>query len=681
MNRLAREKSPYLLQHAANPVDWFPWGEEAFAQARREDKPIFLSIGYSTCHWCHVMAHESFEDADAAARLNRDFVCVKVDREERPDIDAVYLAVCQLFTGSGGWPLTVLMTPDQKPFWAGTYLPKTAAYGRMGLMELLDAVSQLWKSDRQALLEQGDQAASLLNAPQGGPEQAGEPSRALLKRAAAQFREIYDARWGGFGAAPKFPTPHNLLFLMRYAQLEEDGDALQMARHTLTQMFRGGIFDHLGGGFSRYSTDERWLAPHFEKMLYDNALLTLAYLEAYHCTGDDFFRGVAERTLEYVLGELRESGGGFCCGQDADSDGVEGKYYVFTRQEVLAVLGEADGAALCGWFGITRQGNFAGANILNLLDNPRYAEANPRIEALSRKLYAYRLTRTRLHRDDKVLTGWNALMIAALARAGRLLDRPAYTRAAEAAEQFLRTALTGKTGELKRRYRDGEAAYDGQLDDYAFYALALLELYQTTYEPACLRRAAHLSEEMIRRFWDPEQGGFFLYSKEGEQLISRPKETYDGALPSGNSAAAAVLETLSKLTGEEIWRQHSRRQLAFLAGAIREYPAGHGMALLALSAAVYPSRELVCVTAEEAGAAELTAYLRKTPLPNLTVLLKTRGNQAELERAAPFTGSYPIPRTGTRYYLCRGGVCAAPTDSLEELRRQLAASADRQPQQ
>lgn len=681
MNRLSREKSPYLLQHAANPVNWFPWGEAAFEQAHREDKPIFLSIGYSTCHWCHVMAHESFEDADVAALLNRDFVCIKVDREERPDIDAVYLAVCQLFTGSGGWPLTVIMTPDQKPFWAGTYLPKTASYGRMGLIELLDTVRQLWKSDRHSLLSRGDQAASLLNTPQKNQEQEEEPTKALLEQAAGQFKSIYDFRWGGFGVAPKFPTPHNLLLLLRYFLLEKDDFALQMVRHTLTQMFRGGIFDHLGGGFSRYSTDEKWLVPHFEKTLYDNALLALAYLEAYHITRDGFFQRVAERTLDYVLRELRDGSGGFYCGQDADSDGVEGKYYVFTKREVFDVLGKDDGAAFCDWFGITEHGNFAGTNILNLLNNPQYAEKDPWLEALSRKLYAYRLNRTRLHKDDKVLTAWNGLIIVAFARAGWLLGKPAYTQAAKKAEEFLQTALTDENGELKLRFRDGEAAHAGQLDDYAFYALALLELYKATYEIAYLQRALRISEQMIRHFWDSEQGGFFLYSREGEKLISRPKETYDGALPSGNSAAALALETLSKLTGKETWRQLSRRQISFLTGALREYPTGHSVALLAISAAVYPSLELICVTAEENVPEELTVCLTEKRLPNLNVLVKTRGNQEKLEQAVPFTGSYPIPQNGTRYYLCRDGACDAPVGDIKELRRQLTDAVDHFPRQ
>ncbi|MGI6003984.1 MAG: thioredoxin domain-containing protein [Christensenellales bacterium] len=446
---------------------------------------------------------------------------------------------------------------------------------------------------------------------------------------------------------------------------------MQMVKHTLTQMFRGGIFDHLGGGFSRYSTDEKWLVPHFEKMLYDNALLTLAYLDAYHITKDGLFRTVAERTVDYVLGELCDENGGFYCGQDADSDGVEGKFYVFAQKEVYNVLGKEDGAAFCDWFGVTGHGNFEGKSILNLLSNPRYAETDPRIEELSHKMYAYRLNRTRLHKDDKVLTSWNALMIAALARAGGLLEKPLYMQAAKKAQRFIQTCLTDENGGLKIRWREGESAHAGQLDDYAFYAYALLELYKFTHEIEYLQQAIGISEQMLHHFWDEQQGGFFLYSSESEQLISRPKETYDGAIPSGNSVAAVVLECFSKLTGEEKWRQISYRQLCFLAGAIPDYHAGHSMALLAFSQAVYASFELVCATAEKSVPKELTAYLRENPLPNLTVLIKTRDNKEKLEKAAPFTASYPIPEKGTVYYLCHNGACSAPAHNLSASLKQL----------
>ncbi|NLG24644.1 MAG: thioredoxin domain-containing protein [Clostridiales bacterium] len=670
MNRLSNEKSPYLLQHADNPVDWFPWGEEAFARAKREDKPVFLSVGYSTCHWCHVMAHESFEDEEVAAALNRDYVCVKVDREERPDVDAVYMAVCQALTGSGGWPLTIVMTPDQQPFWAGTYLPKRAAYGRIGLIGLLSAIQQKWDAEREKLVSAGNQITAMING-RDAADKTAEPDRALLHRAFRSLERAYDPRWGGFGAAPKFPTPHNLLFLLQYSLLEGAPSARRMAEHTLAQMFRGGLFDHLGGGFSRYSTDEKWLAPHFEKMLYDNALLAHAYLEAYHVARRPLYRAVAERALDYVLRELTDPKGGFYCGQDADSDGVEGKYYLFTRREIDSVLGEDGGAALGDWFGVSERGNFEGKNILNLLDNPRYEETDAGIGALADRLFAYRAARTRLHTDDKVLASWNALMIAALARAGRLLDNPAYLRAARKAQRFLEENMVGDGGRLMLRWRGGEAAHQGHLDDYAFYAFALLALYDADYEADDLRRAADVARRMIDQFWDADAGGFYLYGGDGEQLISRPKETYDGAIPSGNAVAGWVLERLARLTGEEAWRQLADRQIRFLAGAAQDYPAGHCMALTAIAKVVYPAQELVCAAAGGEMPAELASFLAQNALPNLALILKTHGNQVGLAQIAPFTESYPIPERGAAYYLCSGGACDAPVFDVPSLAARL----------
>lgn len=671
MNHLYEEKSPYLLQHALNPVDWYPWGAEAFEKARREDKPVFLSIGYSTCHWCHVMAHESFEDTEVAGELNRGFVCIKVDREERPDIDAVYMSVCQALTGSGGWPLTIVMTPEQKPFWAGTYLPKKTAYGRTGLLELLKIIREQWETKRPDILSTGEQITALIQAADAKSRGQAEPDRELLRQAARHFADSYDERRSGFGMAPKFPAAHNLLFLLRYSVCEDDPQAGRMAQHTLRQMFRGGIFDHLGGGFSRYSTDEEWLIPHFEKMLYDNALLALAYLEAYRLTRQSFYAAVAEQTLDYVLRELADEGGGFYCGQDADSGGAEGKYYVFTGQELEEVLGRREGALVSNWFGVTQQGNFEGENVLNLLDNPDYEETPERIIPLIQKLYAYRLARTRLHKDDKILTSWNSLMIAALAEAGFLLEKPVYSAAAEKAYQFIQENLRDGNGRLMLRWCKGEAAHNGQLEDYAFFAGALLALYRCTGEIGYLEEAETTAELMTEQFWDPDEGGFFLYAKEGEQLISRPKEVYDGALPSGNSAAAFVLESLSALTGETKWRERSDRQFRFLAGEIHEYPSGSSAALLGLLHALYPAQELICASAEEEMPADLKALLQNEYRPNLTWMHKTPANQARLVRIAPFTAAYPVPEKGSVCYLCRNGACEAPSQELRPILEQL----------
>ncbi|MGN1002659.1 MAG: thioredoxin domain-containing protein, partial [Oscillospiraceae bacterium] len=597
-NQLQHEKSPYLLQHAENPVDWRPWGAAAFEEAGREDKPVFLSIGYSTCHWCHVMAHESFESEEVAAVLNRSFIPVKVDREERPDVDAVYMDACMALNGSGGWPLTLLLTPEQKPFWAGTYLP------RPQLLSLLKRASRRWAEDRETLAGAGDELTEHLRREE--ETRPGVPDRALVEKGAAQFAQSYDSQWGGFGQAPKFPSAHNLLFLLRYAWLTGDGRAREMAEGTLEHMVRGGLFDHIGGGFSRYATDRRWLVPHFEKMLYDNALLALAYTEAWQQSRRDWCRETARRTADYVLAELTDPMGGFCCGQDADSDGVEGKYYVFTPEEVAEVLGREAAEDFCRRCGITAGGNFEGKSIPNRIADPDWERETAEDKVRRERLYAYRKTRTRLHRDDKVLTAWNGLMLAALARAGLLLDEPRYQEAAERAAGFIREHLKDGEGRLLARWREGEAAHPGKLEDYAFYAWGLLELYEADFHPEHLEEAAALAETLLDQFFDRERGGFYPYAREGEQLITRSKEVYDGAMPSGNAVAALVLSRLARLTGEEKWRQAAERQFAWLAGAVERYPAGHGFALLALLEELWPTAELVC--AAERPPEELRAF-------------------------------------------------------------------------
>ena len=667
MNHLSKEKSPYLLQHADNPVDWYPWGAEAFRRAGEEDKPVFLSIGYSTCHWCHVMAHESFEDGEVADLLNRSFIAVKVDREERPDIDAVYMSVCQAMTGAGGWPLTVVMTPEQKPFFAGTYLPKHSRYGMNGLVELLSGIAREWRDNRAQLLEAGETITGFLQSQdQGGPSPA-EPSRALLEEGVEIFRRSFDRRWGGFGTAPKFPMPHNLVFLLRYAREFGDGEAREMAERTLLQMYRGGIFDHIGGGFSRYSTDDQWLVPHFEKMLYDNALLVWAYLEAYETAGGELYARVARQTLDYVLRELTTGEGAFCCGQDADSEGVEGKYYALTPEEVLEVLGPGEARPFCRRYDITPSGNFEGKSVPNLTGTADYAQSGP-TESLQ-KLYQYRLDRTALHRDDKVLTSWNALMLAAFAMAGRLLNDSTYLEAAKRCDRFLTASLTGEDGRLMLRWREGEAAHPGQLDDYAFYAFALLELYRSTFDSAYLARAAALAKELCALFSEGEAPGLFRTARDSERLISRQRETYDGALPSGNSMAALVLGRLSKLTGDPFFLEQSERQLRYVAGAAQEYPAGHCLGLLALLEAVAPSRELLCAAPEEPPV-EFLQFMRQNH-GNLHCLVMNRQNQALLSTLAPFTSAYPIPERGALYYLCQNGACRQPTGELAELKRLL----------
>ena len=657
-NRLSTERSPYLLQHAENPVDWRPWGPEVFEEAKRTDKPVLLSIGYSTCHWCHVMAHESFEDETVAQAVNAAFLPVKVDREERPDVDAVYMAACLAMNGSGGWPLTVLLTPDQKPFWAGTYLPKDQ------LLHLLRKAARLWREDRAGVLVTGDTLTAHLQ--QEGQARPGTPSRELVRQAVSQFAQSYDERWGGFGAAPKFPTPHNLIFLLRYAQLAKEEHAREMALHTLNNMYRGGLFDHVGGGFSRYSTDQHWLVPHFEKMLYDNALLALAYTEAFQHTRCPIYGKITRRTLDYVLRELSGPQGGFCCGQDADSDGVEGKYYALTPDELAQALGGVDGLRFCQWYGITPEGNFEGKSIPNLLGQSQFDQDPEDMAALREQVYAYRLSRTALHRDDKVLTAWNGLAMAALARAGLVLDEPWYLDAARQTAEFLAEKLTTSDGRLLARWRDGDAAHPGKLDDYAFLAYGLLELYSATFDASYLTRAVGLADCLLKLFFDGERGGFYPYASDGEQLLTRTKEAYDGAMPSGNSIAALVLFRLSRLTGEMRWREAADLQLSWLAGAAEGYPAGHSFAMLACLEELWPTAELV-ITAQKPPE-ELRGFLREAPRLGLTVLVKTQENAGTLAALAPFTKDYPIPAQGAQYYLCQGGACAQPVDSIPELK-------------
>ncbi len=662
-NRLQKEKSPYLLQHGDNPVDWYPWGEEAFQKAAQEDKPVLLSIGYSTCHWCHVMAHESFEDQEVAEILNRDFVSIKVDREERPDIDAVYMSVCQAIIGSGGWPLTVILTPDQKPFFAGTYFPKKGAHGRMGLIEILERVADLWKENREELIEAGNEITADIN--KDSTQTGKEPSCRLVDRAYTQLARVFDVKWGGFGHAPKFPTPHNLLFLMRYGAIMQEAGAMKMVRVTLGDMARGGIHDHIGGGFSRYSTDEMWLVPHFEKMLYDNALLLMAYVKAYQRTQKEEFADVAHRTAQYILRELTDEVGGCYCGQDADSEGVEGKYYVFTPEEVKQVLRGADGEEFCRLYDITDKGNFEGKSIPNQIHSMEkgWERDDPRLK----KLYDYRLKRTKLHKDDKILLSWNTWAMIGLAQAGQALNEQQYLDAAVRIHQFIESKMTGEDGRLFLRYRDCEAAHVGQLEDYAVYALGLLELYCSTFDAVYLERAIHRARQMVALFEDEEQSGYFMTASGGETLIVRPKETYDGAIPSGNSVAAMVLQRLALLTGEGKWQDAAGRQMMFLANAIWDYPGSSCLGVLAMMDALYPHRELVCATSEGVPE-ELKAYLKEYPADNLQILLKTVENSDQLAKFAPFTADYPVPEQGAMYYLCEDGACKAPVSEFSQLK-------------
>jgi len=563
-NRLINEKSPYLLLHAENPVDWYPWSDEAKRKAVAENKPLFLSIGYSSCHWCHVIARESFEDTEIAENINRAFVPIKVDKEERPDLDSVYMEACQAMTGSGGWPLTVLATPEGIPFFSATYLPKEE------LLRLLQEAERLWNTEPEKLTRAAEHLRQHLQSEETPPKSNMD---GLGKIAYKQFSDSFDKRWGGFGQAPKFPSAHNLLFLLSYYRSTGEKYALEMVERTLEVMFRGGIFDHIGGGFCRYSTDEKWLIPHFEKMLYDNALLLWAYAEAFEITNRALYKRAGEQTADFVLRELTGPDGEFFGSLDADSEGGEGAYYALTPGELESLLGPEDGKLFCKWYSVTETGNFEGKSIPNLLYNHDAEKGNAYIEILREKVYAWRKVRMPLRRDDKVLTSWNALMIAALARASRVFDRKDYLEASERAADYLLKNLQDGNGRLYVRLRDGEAKYAGVADDYAFSALAFLELGQTD-------EAKKMVEVLLEHFFDKENGGFYLYADDAEQLYIRPKDIFDSAMPSGNSAALLALTRLRGGTNRETWEAAFKKQREFMAGQAARWPAGISFALM-----------------------------------------------------------------------------------------------------
>ena len=589
-NRLSKEKSPYLLQHAENPVNWFPWNDEAFAEAKSRDKPVFLSIGYATCHWCHVMAHESFENEQTAELINRAFVPVKVDREERPDIDAVYMRTCQLLTGRGGWPLTLFLTPEKEPFFAATYIPKSGRFPQTGLLELIPRVEQFWQQERQKAESSAKEITHHLRRSEEG--QRGDfPGRNLLQQAVQELSRRFDKGHGGFGSAPKFPAPHNLLFLLRQYRRTQEPDLLNMVESTLKSMRRGGLFDHLGGGFHRYATDREWLLPHFEKMLYDQAMLSLAYLEAFTLTGTEAYAGTAREIFSYVLRDLRSEQGLFFSGEDADSEGVEGKFYVWTIDEIRDLLSAEEADAVIQAYHLQEEGNFrdeatkqqTGENILHQLDLSGQPEATPDIpedrfeKALTRareKLFNARQERIRPQLDDKVLTDWNGLMIAALAAGGRILQSGEFTRAAEQAADRLLEKMMGPDGGLLHRYKDDQAGIPGFLDDYAFLAWGLLNLYDCTEKTDYFRIAVRLNKHMLQHFQDPEKGGLFLTADDAETVLIRPKEVFDGALPSGNSAAAMNFCRLIAGGENSSLAAALREQITAFSGVMQGQPTG-----------------------------------------------------------------------------------------------------------
>ncbi|MFA6362911.1 thioredoxin domain-containing protein [Methanoregula sp.] len=681
-NRLSEEKSPYLLQHARNPVDWYPWGDDAFLRAAVEDKPVFLSIGYATCHWCHVMAHESFEDPDVAALLNRDFVAVKVDREERPDIDGTYMTICQLMTGQGGWPLTIIMTPGKKPFFAATYIPKLGRFGMTGLVDILTRVSRLWKDQRDDLLASAEKIVSELVTPL--EQSSGSiPDPRVLTKGYENLSLMFDEAYGGFGTAPKFPAPHTVLFLLRYAKRTGNQRALKMVTKTLAEIHNGGIHDHIGGGFHRYSTDSRWRVPHFEKMLYDQALLLAAYTETFLATGTPEFRKTAEEIITYVFRHLLSPEGAFLSAEDADSPEGEGAFYLWTTEEVRRVLGTDDALLTALVYNMVPEGNVPGTenregqNILYCtrsdtecasLTGLSVATLEQRMASIRERLYAAREKRRRPFCDDKVLADWNGLFIGALARSARAFGNELYLGSAKKAAQFVLTRMRSPDGGLFHRYRDGEAAIPGFADDYAFTISGLIELYEAGFDPQFLTAALELNTYFIKHFLDARSGGFFLVSDESEPVLIRKKELYDGAVPSANSLAMENLVRLSRLTGETAPEREADNLARWAGEAVNEHPAGYTRFLCALDYATGPATEVVICGKRDADDTRiLIDAINKQYLPSLTILLLEPDFSQTLAAIAPFTRDLEAKCGKATAFLCSGHSCAQPTTDPEIL--------------
>jgi len=674
-NHLQNETSPYLLQHADNPVDWHPWGDEAMRLASEQDKPILLSIGYAACHWCHVMAHESFEDEATAAQMNADFINVKVDREERPDIDSIYMQAVNAMIGRGGWPMTVFLTPDGKPFYAGTYFPDEPRHGMPSFRQILTGVTQAWQRDRENVDGSASEVAERLQALSSvGFEQ--QPLDAdTLRGALRGLGQQFDATWGGFGEAPKFPQPMTIELLLREFLRSKDEHALEMAETTLQKMAEGGMWDQIGGGFARYSVDHRWLVPHFEKMLYDNAQLARLYLHAWQVTGNDFYRRVTEETLDYVLLEMRHENGGFYSSQDADSEGVEGKFYVWSADEIRDALGE-DADVFMQIYGVSDEGNWEGQNILNLRVDPKRLAAQlgtdagslgARLAAARTELYGLRSQRVWPGLDDKVLTSWNGLMLAAFAEAGQTLRRPDYIEAAISNADFLHRTMRRDSGRLFRTWKAGsEAKYNAYLEDYAFLADGLLALYEATFEACWVDWARELAELMLAHFRDTTNGGFFDTSDDHEQLIHRPKDLQDNAVPSGNAMAASVLTKLSLLTGNGDYWQVAEQSTATMSKFMSQYPSGFGQWLNVASFMLSEPREIALVGSADA-IAPLLEVARDGYQPFQVV---AAGEEASL----PLLENRPqIDGQGTAY-VCRQFLCQAPVTKPEELALQLGVA-------
>ncbi len=657
-NRLASEKSPYLLQHKDNPVDWWPWGSAAFEAASKANRPIFLSIGYATCHWCHVMEKESFEDQEVARLLNETFINIKVDREERPDVDAIYMSACQIATGRGGWPLSIMMTPAMRPFFAGTYLPKTTRYGHEGMLQIIPKVAKAWQKYRHHFETTADEFEQALNKSANLDFSGEEISEDILHGAFQHFHQQYDPLHGGFGSAPKFPTPERLRFLLRYWHRTGNPQALDIVEHTLQNMRRGGIFDQLGGGFHRYSTDSNWRVPHFEKMLYDQALLILIYLEAFQITGKQEYSQTVHEALRYVLRDLQTTEDAYCTGEDADSEGVEGKYYLWDMKELNSLLKPKEIKSFTKIFNLDQKGNYldestqrkTGSNILYLSAQDELSDEPPFLAIVDR-LLKHRNQRVRPLLDDKVLTDWNGLMITALARCGMVFGDPVWIDHAERCVQFIIKHLLSGPDRLLHRWREGEAIIEGLLDDYAYMIMGLLTLFEATGKQSYCNLALSLTKTVIADF-ECEEGGFYMVSSESNQLLLRPKQAFDSAIPSGNSIMILNLIRLGRLTGDPELEAVGHQSIDACSGGLKSYPDGFCASLSALDYALGPSTEII-ISGDPDHPETRTALtsLRKVYAPNTAVLSRP-----------DFGGSNAF-----EIHLCQGKTCEPPTQNVQDV--------------
>jgi len=698
-NRLIHEKSPYLLQHAHNPVDWYPWSEEAFEKAKKEDKPIFLSIGYSTCHWCHVMEEESFSNPEIAELMNKYFVSIKVDREERPDIDNIYMSAVMAMIGSGGWPLTVFLTPDRKPFYGGTYFPPDDRWGKPGLKTILNSIADAWKSRRDEILRSSESLVQAIQQQVVTSTKKMFPlDKETLKRSYVQFLQRFDSTYGGFGSAPKFPMGHSLSFLLRYWKRTGEVKALEMVEKTLGEMSKGGMYDHIGGGFHRYSTDGQWRVPHFEKMLYDQAIISRVYLESYQATGKEEYAQIAIEIFEYVLRDMTHPEGGFYSAEDADSPSLEnpkekkeGAFYLWSEDEIIKSIGKEEAEVFNYHFAVRPGGNalqdpfgeFKGKNILyvshTIEETAEKFKKPPRdIENLLKvarmKLFKVRSKRPRPHLDDKILVDWNGLMISSLAFGSRVLSEPRYRETAEKSTQFILKNLTREDGRLLHRYREGESAIAGTIEDYAFFIHGLIDLYEASFNPDYLKEAKRLANDMLAFFWDESSGGFFFTADDAEKLLVRQKEIYDGAIPSGNSVAALDLIRLGRLTMEKEFETKAELLLKAFSNAISQMPNAYPQMLIALDFALGPSKEIVIAQGKdkEKSLAMLKAIYEKF-IPNKVVVLSSTGEKEQegIIELIPFIKNQAALEDKTTVYVCTNYICKFPTTSVNKMKELL----------